>query len=268
MTSGASPDSIAPPAPTTVVYEQPLNERMRTFLRLDFLYAQTLYHSEFPQTWSSRAAVSSLLEILAITARGDVRGEVVKEMERHIQTLHAFQAKPGVDPGRLRTVVANLLRLRAELTAVSANFMQPLRESEFLNAIKHRSAIPGGTCEFDLPDYNFWLTRPVEARNAMFEKWMEMIRPLCESIVEILWVTRQSARSREETAVGGVYQINFERDNPMQLLRLELPIDSDLFPETSGSHHRCSVRFLSWNDLAQRPVQTERDVRFVLTRCT
>jgi cell division protein ZapD len=60
------------------VYEQPLNERMRTFLRLDFLYQQALFHEEREDAWSTRAAVGSLLEILAITARGDVRSEVLK----------------------------------------------------------------------------------------------------------------------------------------------------------------------------------------------
>src|SRR5690606_5175325 len=99
-------------------------------------------------------------------------------------------------------------------------------------------------------------------------QWLDLLRPLCDSVVEILFVTRQSARPREETAVGGVYQINFERDNPTQLLRLELPADADLYPEVSGSHHRCSVRFMSWTDLSQRPVQTDRDVRFILARCT
>ena len=29
---------------TPVIYEQPLNERMRTFLRLEFLYTQATYH--------------------------------------------------------------------------------------------------------------------------------------------------------------------------------------------------------------------------------
>ena len=35
-------------------YEQPLNERMRTFLRLEFLYKQLLYHTEQNSSWSSR----------------------------------------------------------------------------------------------------------------------------------------------------------------------------------------------------------------------
>ena len=47
--------------------------------------------------------------------------------------------------------------------------MGPLRDSEFLSAIKHRSAIPGGTCDFDLPDYSYWLNRPAELRAAEFD---------------------------------------------------------------------------------------------------
>ena len=114
--------------------------------------------------------------------------------------------------------MSNLIRLRSELVSMGANFMQSLRESEFSAAIKHRSAIPGGTCEFDLPDYSFWLSRPAEQRMATFEEWMKVVRPLCDGVLEILWVTRQNARPREEIAPAGQYQINFERENPIQLL--------------------------------------------------
>ncbi len=95
-----------------------------------------------------------------------------------------------------------------------------------------------------------------------------MVRTLGDAVMEILWVTRQSARPREEVAVGGVFQIQFERENPIQMLRILLPADSDLFPEISGSHYRCSLRFLAWRDIGQRPVQPEQDVPFLLICCT
>ena len=57
-------------------YEQPLNERMRTFMRLAFLYRQFLYSDEVDSTWATRATISSLLEIMAILTRGDVRSEI------------------------------------------------------------------------------------------------------------------------------------------------------------------------------------------------
>ena len=250
------------------VYEQPLNERMRMFLRLDFLYQQTLYHEERADAWSTRAAVSSLLEILAITARGDIRSEVLKELERQMAVMHDFAARPGVDNSRLKAVLSNLARLRTELNSAGALFMQKLRDSEFLNSIKHRSTIPGGTCEFDLPDYRHWLEQPVEARTAAFDDWMITIRPLCDAVTELLWLTREAGRPRPETAVGGAFQIAFERDSPCQLLRIALPIGTLLFPEISGSHHRCSIRFLTWSDVNARPAQATDDVKFMLTTCS
>ncbi|HUX74481.1 MAG TPA: cell division protein ZapD [Steroidobacteraceae bacterium] len=267
MEARQDPQSESAPQPTPIVYEQPLNERMRTFLRLDFLYTQATYHGELATAWSARAAVASLLEILAITARGDARSDVLKELERHVSILNDYQSKSGVDLGRLKSLLSNLTRLRSALAAAGGNFMAPLRDSEFLSAIKHRSAIPGGTCDFDLPDYSYWLNRPTEERAAEFDQWLAMIRPLCDSIAEILWMTRQSARCKAETAVGGVYQLPFDRETPCQLVRIALPADTDLFPEISGNQHRCTVRFLNWTDSSRRPVHVEFDVQFLLTCC-
>jgi cell division protein ZapD len=266
--ASAAEAPAAPAAdPAVLVFEQPLNERMRTFLRLDFLYNQALHHNEIASPWGSRAAMSSLIDILAITTRGDVRSDVLKELEGHLGALNAFQANPGVDPQRLKSLMSNLVRLRTDLMSAGSAFLQPLRDSEFVNAIKHRSAIPGGTCEFDLPDYYFWLAQPEEIRLRSFSQWLGLLRPMCDAIAELLWLTRQNGRRRQEIACGGAFSITFDRDNPLQLLRILLPAAAGLYPEISGSHHRCSVRFLTWHGLTTRPTQAEADVPFMLSCC-
>ena len=165
-------------------------------------------------------------------------------------------------------MISNLVRLRDDLANVSSNWLQPLRESEFLAAIKHRSAIPGGTCEFDLPDYSFWLSEPDESRMATFANWLGMVRPLCDAIAELLWLIRQNGRSRSEVAHGGVFNVNFDRETPLQLLRIKLPAGSGLYPEVSGTHYRCSMRFMEWRNVDQRPRQTDTDVPFTLICCS
>ncbi len=265
--------SMAEPATTPEsalegsMFEQPLNERMRTFLRLDFLYSQALYHNERGTPWGSRAAVDSLLDILAILTRGDMRSDVLKELERHLALLNEFQNRAGIDAARLRALMSNLVRLRSELAGVGGSWLQPLRDSAFLAAIKHRSAIPGGTCEFDLPDYFFWLNQPAESRIEAFARWLTLLRPLCDSVAELLWLTRQNGRTREELAVGGVFNVTFDRETPYQLLRISLPPEFALFPEISGSHYRCNMRFLEWHGIEQRSTQAEADVPFTLICC-
>ena len=251
-----------------LVFEQPLNERMRTFLRIDFLYGQASYHNERASEWGSRAAIASLIDILAITGRGDARADALKELERHLTQLNEFQAKPNVDGSRLRSVMTNLMRLRTELLAAGSAYLQPIKESEFLAAVKHRSAIPGGTCEFDLPNYTHWLNLPDEVRGADFAHWLAVIRPLGDAVGEVLWITREQARSRTEVAPAGVFHLTLDRDVPAQMIRIALPAGTDIYPEISGSHYRCSIRFLVWQDADNRAIQTTEDVRFTLSTCT
>jgi cell division protein ZapD len=259
---------VSDTAEGTILYEQPLNERMRTFMRLDFLYNQALYQSEIATSASARAAMTHLLDILAITTRSDMRSDALKELERHLAHLNDFQSRPGVDTARLKTIIANLGQLRGDLMNAGSAFLQPVRDSEFLNSIKLRSAIPGGTCEFDLPEYFCWLNQPAEERMRAFGQWLGLLRPLCDAIAELLWLTRQAGRTRHEIAKGGVFMIGFDRDAPAQLLRIAVPVELNLYPEISGGgQHRCNVRFLKWNGLNGRPAQIEEDVPFILTIC-
>ena len=248
-------------------YEQPLSERMRTFLRLEFLYQQMLYNVEKEADWATRATVATLLEILAILSRGDVRSEVLKELDHQLGALERFQSRPGVDSRRLDSLVQNLVSSRDQIGEIGTGFLQPIKENEFLNAIKHRSAIPGGTCEFDLPEYNHWLRQPIERRQQDLAQWIEVIRPICDAVTESLWLIRESARPADQMAINGMYQHNMQKDANCRLLRVSLTGDKHLFPEISGSQHRFTIRFLEWSTINSRAVQTGHDVPFQLSIC-
>ncbi|MGB5211300.1 MAG: cell division protein ZapD [Gammaproteobacteria bacterium] len=254
-------------AASTVTYEQPLSERMRTYLRMEFLAQQTNHHSLDPAPWSSRAAVASLLEILTILGRGDLRTEVMKELEKQASLLEMFASKPGVDSKRLATLLERVTVLRARLTESGSQYAQPLKESEFLSAIKHRSAIPGGTCEFDLPDFKHWLNLPYDERVSDFQIWFSAIKPLCDAVGQLLWLIREGSPGQPQQAHHGLFQHSIERGTPSQLLRVSLPTPASVYPEISGSQHRFTIRFYSWSGIEQRPVQCMDDVEFLLACC-
>jgi cell division protein ZapD len=250
-----------------VQYEQPLNERMRTFMRIEFLYQQLLYHFELEADWATRAATEGLLDIVAILMRGDVRSDVYKELDRQIESLQRFKSEPAVDKKRLDALIHNLADSRNGVNAIGPQFLQPLKDSEFLNAIKHRSGIPGGTCEFDLPVYSHWLRYPYERRARDLRQWIDVIRPVCDAVVELLWLTRESAEPKAKVAINGMYQYNVQKGANCRLLRVSLPEGSSLFPEISAHQHRFTIRFLEWSSVDRRAVQTGHDVNFHLSIC-
>jgi cell division protein ZapD len=256
---GAAP---LPPlgAAEPLVFEQPLSERMRAYLRIDFLYNQAVHHANSKSQWGSRAAIGSMLDILAIITRA--------ELERQMGLLTEFQRRPNVDVERLQTLVANLQRLRTELLGAGSAYLQPLRDSPFLAAVRHRSTIPGGTCDFDLPDFFYWLNQSSEERERTLSEWRALLRPLCDAIAELLWLTRQGGRARTETAINGVFHVTFERNSPVQLLRVAVDPSLGIYPEISGSHYRASVRFVAWQGQNERARQVEGEVPFELVCCS
>jgi len=263
----AKPATKIAPQAAQAHYEQPVSERMRTFMRLEFLYRQMLYNNELETDWATRATISGLLEVMAILSRGDVRSEVHKELDHQLDVLQRFQSQPGVDTGRLDTLIRNLIDSRAEVDNIGTSFLQPLKDSDFLNAIKNRSAIPGGTCEFDLPEYSHWLRQAHVRRQQDLETWVGAIRPLCDAVLEALWLIRESAQPLDKLAINGMYQHSMQKDAHCRLLRINLADDSTLYPEISGSQHRFTVRFLEWSTVDSRAVQTGHDVPFQLSIC-
>lgn len=254
-------------ADESVTYELPLTERMRTFLRLDYLFRQTRFYTQGENEWHSRTAVGALLEALAILNRGDTRSDVLKELDRHAQKLESFRACPGVDDGRLGSLLAMVEERSRRLDDAGDRFLSELRANEFLSAITLRSAIPGGTCEFDLPDFKHWSSRPYDVRRDDLDHWLGRLEPLEEAVHDVLWLTRESAEAAPRTASGGLYEQQLEKGSSVQLLRVGLPRESELYPEISGSQHRFTVRFREWQGMTARAEMVTMDVDFLLACC-
>ena len=69
------------------IYEQPLNEKVRSFLRLEKLFHQYHFHLQHGSEWNNRIAIDSILELLAFTTRSDIKLEILKELERQYGRL-------------------------------------------------------------------------------------------------------------------------------------------------------------------------------------
>jgi cell division protein ZapD len=257
----AKPD----PGANLTAFEQPLTERMRTFLRIEFLHAQVKYHARELRGFGARAAIASLLEMMTILGRGDVRADVLKELERHAALLASYERQPDIDHERLGALAAEITRLKSAIARGGPHFMNPLKDCEFLNTIKHRSTIPGGTCVFDLPDYAYWLRLPYDDRVAQFERWTDVLDPICAAVAELLWLTREATEPVERVAVEGLYQHQMDRHAQASLVRVLLPRGGAYYPEISAGRHRVTVRFVKWQGVDMRPAQVNLDIRFALS---
>ncbi|MGB9429898.1 MAG: cell division protein ZapD [Gammaproteobacteria bacterium] len=249
-----------------LAYEQPLTERIRTFLRLEFLFEQCEHHAGLASPWDSRAAIAAILEIGSLLIRGDVRTEVLKELERCLLFLNRLKGSPEVDNARLHSVLTELESLRHAMNGDGRQLGVGLKENEFLNSVRNRVAIPGGTCQFDLPAYHAWLTQPHTKRTRELQQWLEEVRPLRDTINLLMALTRESALPTREVAEQGMYLRIFEGPS-CPLVRVMVLASSGVYPEISAGRQRITIHFLERQDDGSRAQQTKRDIGFKLVCC-
>lgn len=248
-------------------YEQPLNERIRSFLRLEKLFNQFSFHLQQGSAWDHPIAIQSISELLAFTNRSDIKLEALKEIERQHIKLKRLSKRPQVDHAQLETLLAKQKDIINQLQASNGQIGQELQSIDLLSAIRQKSSVPGCICDFDLPAYQYWLKRPEIERKNNLEKWYQPFSVLEDAINIILDVLRQSTINTEEVAPGGFFQKNIDTNQAIQLLRIRIEESNRYFPEISAGKHRFSVRFLSNNDPQQRPEQCRDNISFHLSMC-
>lgn len=254
------------PASELVTFEQPLTEKVRTFLRLEFLFAQHLHHRTDDTPFGARATLHALLDILVVISRSDLKNEILKELTDQHAHLTRLASKPGVDPALLKGVLAEITQAVNGMQQLATQFANSLlRGNDFLTTVLSRASIPGGTCAFDLPIYHHWLSRPESQNRADLDAWFADLRPFEQAINLYLKLLRNSVPAQQAVARGGIYIQTPQA--PCVLLRVTVPVDARVYPEISAGKHRFTVRFMSAGDVNARSHQAATDVPFQIQCC-
>ncbi len=249
-----------------ILYEHPLNEQCRTLLRLSHLFEQFEYHLSRDNLLSSRSALASLLDVVAILGRADLKSELIKTLEKQHRNLAAMASKQGVDPIRLEQILEDISSLSQKLKSNTCQLGQSLRTNEFLKTINQRLVIPGGSFEFDLPQFHFWLHRPHAERVLQLDGWRHEVQTVQDATDLLLSLIRGSNHPKQAVGRQGLYQYSLDSQRSVQLIQVMLPQDTQIYPVISGNKHRFCVRFMRSNDW-ERPGQVKEDIPFALKIC-
>ncbi|MGE5615345.1 MAG: cell division protein ZapD [Bacillota bacterium] len=248
-----------------ISYEYPLNERVRTLLRLEDLYDRVHFFLGKSHPHAHHACLTGIFEIVEVASRADLKSDLLQELDRQRTFLDALRSNPAISEEKLNGVLAEIDRAFNNLHSASGKTGQALRENEWLMAIKQRAGIPGGTSEFDLPSYHRWLNHSAERRRADLTEWLGPLLPVHDSLSIVLRVLRESGRTVALIAFQGVYQ-QTPAEKPAQMLRLSLADELPCVPEISANKYALNVRFLLPEGVQKTRVY-EHDVPFELTFC-
>ena len=247
------------------IYELPLNERLRTFMRIEFLFSRLNKFRTSKDHWEIRTTIHTLLEIYTILARTDVRREVMADLDRYIIQMQRFQSMPDADNEMATNLLEDLNVIKERMLQLGTGYLHPLRDDDYISALLHRHTLPGGKAEFDMPRYKFWLEGDAKVVKEDLNHWINVIKPICGGIEKLMWIIRESSEPIGTVATSGQYNHQIGKTAQISLIRVFLD-NASAYPEISGGRHMIAIRFLERDSNGQF-IQTEENIEFKLSLC-
>ena len=248
-----------------ITYEYPLNEKVRTMLRLEDLFSRAQHFTEMEDSSDHHAALCTLFEILEVISRADLKSELLQELERQKRVLAGLHNNPAISEEALDSILSSIEDVSAKLLSMTGKIGQYLRENEWLMGIKQRSVMPGGTCEFDLPSYHYWQNQDALHRRNSIKGWIAPLLPLEAGAHIILQLLRESGKAFRFTARQGTFQ-QMQGGRTAQMLRVSLSRELACIPEVGANKYAINIRFIAANYSAKSTL-FEQDVPFELMFC-
>ena len=224
---------------TPIIFEYPLNEKMRSWLRVEYLLQQLTASNNADSPEACLLFLRTLTELLDIFERSELRADLLKELEKQQGKLHQWLAVPDIDVQAVNQLISEL-SAHSHAINTAPKFGTTFKEDRFIGQLRQRLSIPGGYCNFDTPTLHLWLHLPLEKRQAQLDQWYSGLAALHLSLQAILHLIRQSGRFIEAETHQGFYQNSAEDKD---LIRIQLASEDEIYPQVSGHKARFSIRF-------------------------
>ena len=243
----------------TTIYEIPLNNRMRHFLRYEYLVNEIEARLASQQDYVVVDVLRLLHNLIEINTNNDMRSEIMQHLNWQYQQLRELEHQPQVDQTYLKKKLEEKKQVLAEIEKLTIPITM-YHNHYLLSTTKSRFNITGGLASFHLPMFATWTTLPRDHQQADLNKWYAPFKALYKGIQNVLSMTRDSQEFRAYQSETGYYIEDFSPPKNYQMIRIS--VDRDIFPRLSASPSRLIVYFFSATDFEESPQQVKTFIRF------
>ncbi len=249
---------------SVALYEFPLCEKVRNYLRLEQLLAQ-LDQAKVAQTeYQYLYFLGILFNVMDLVDRLDLRTDFLRDIDTHQRKLAHWSQHPDIDTQALELALQKMNSLGSDIKK-NKKLGSSLREERFLISIRQRFTTPGGATAFDLPSLFCWLKQGNEAKQIDVEKWCAHLYLIEASLTVLLSFLREKSRFAPISSNNGFYQGTVE--DKVELVRIECDNTVRIYPVVSGSRNRFGVKFMQLNPEEGNSGAITGKVEFMLACC-
>lgn len=224
-----------------IAFDYPLNEKARNYLRFEFLFTEIQKSANLSSSADFTQFFKSLFDLIELTERTDIRQDLVKDLRFQLEQLNIWLKYEQVDQNAILALIDEVEGL-IEAVVSMPKLSRYFKNNRFLSSLKQRFCIPSGTCNFDLPQYHFWLAMEKEKQQAETKLWSSQFSNLEGALSLFLKLKRSQSKKINRIAESGFYQGDAEHGD---FITLKIAKNLSVYPMISGHKNRYSVRFMS-----------------------
>ena len=241
------------------IYEEPVDERIRKFLKLESYFLKINKHKDIDNSYDSFAALYNLISLYQNLSRAEVKRELIREIDFHKSRYMEYIKIEGSDKIKLNSIMEKQNVILNRLHNLPANYLTELHNDElFQHCAKHYDTLSS--------ELDYWLTRDYTFRCNQINLWQEIIKPIENSVYFCLDILRKSSETREECAKSGMHIFKLDPDKKVRMLRITMHSDNYFFPRVSVGPQRATISFMTLND-SNKFIQLKDDITFVIDLC-
>ncbi|CAG9000203.1 MAG: Cell division protein ZapD [Candidatus Celerinatantimonas neptuna] len=240
-----------------LIFEHPLNEKVRTYLRVENLFDTLEQSVPMRNSCELQCFFRTLYDLNEVLDRSEWRTDLLKDLDKQRQQLRQWAQLPQTDTSKVQEVLEQTDQLITRINK-QPKLANLIKEDRLLNTLRQRLTLPGGACSFDLPQLYYWQHQPQQVKQSDLERWLKPFTEVATAMKFLLNMLREQTSEERVVALNGFYQGQREK---CSMLRLKIDEETACYPAISGHKNRFAIKFMTLDGALQG------DLHFSLSCC-
>lgn len=221
----------------SIVYEHPLNELVRSFLRIERLFAELDKALRFSE--DKNTILMLLCSIIRLLERPDLKAKLTNALHQQYLQLAGFSNNPDIEQDKLERMLERIdVKLKLLKSHHTLSALMP-SSHELIKKYQTEMMSHGATALISEPMFCAWDQLTLEASTETLNEWRLQIDDLHATIKLALEIMRLSQPFQSISCNSNFYSKSISFD--YSLIRLKLP--KGIQPEISAGKHHFAMRF-------------------------
>ena len=226
-----------------IIYEQPVAENIRNFLKCEYLYEKYSYALGQEDIWSIRSSITTLIEISDFVSRINLKVELLKELEKSKIYIDKLKNNELIDILKYDNYHNNISVCLENLNNIEINPSKTIIDNDFLMQIKNKLYIPGGDNFFDNPSYLNFLSSNKTNIVDNINFWYLPFKYLFITSNLILSIKRSTEKFNQYNSEGSFFEMRLDSNTKIDLARIRLQKNINIFPDISINRQNINIVF-------------------------